>query len=603
MTLDRSRFDVVVAGGGLAGLTFALQVSRESPEAEVVVVERVRRPLPEACHKVGESSVELASHYYGQVLGLSDYLDTNHLPKNGLRFFSGDPAAPIARRPEIGPSELPRVPSYQLDRGRLENDLRSMVEAAGVTLLEGRSVRSVELSEAGAHHRATLDDGTVLEGRWLIDASGRQRLISKQLDLRRPSPIDASASWFRIASHVKPRHVVPAEGRRERAWHRRDIGDDRWLSTNHFCGQGYWVWIIPLRTGYTSIGIVADAEHHPAKTFNKAERARAWLAAHEPVLAAHLETHRFEDFRVVHDYSYLTRQMISPDRWACLGEAAAFLDPLYSLGGDFLAMSASYTARCVGDDMRGELDPAVVRELDAIYLLLLEDASRTLSRNGKIFPHGQLFGAKLLWDFFNYWSFMCAHFFQQVWREDAATLARFRELGLRFYDLNTTAQRVLEAWAALHPSSFSDGPKSFVGLPLPRSVFSDSHLALAESLDLEATFAKMEADLEVGRSLVSELLAHALRSVGSSRAHELGRRIGEGVGGTAVGGGRPGMSVPLGERFDMVDALPRRARRERFEPVARDLERAVGRLEGDAPLAELIALARRGSRSDAPPAE
>jgi len=589
---------VVVIGGGLAGLTFALQLSKEAPGARVAVVERTVRPLPDACHKVGESSVELASHYYANILGLADYLDEKHLPKNGLRFYSGDSRAPIAERPEIGPPEFPRVPSFQLDRGRIENDLRAMVEEAGVTLLEGRSVRACEIAEGEALHSATLDDGRELRGRWLVDASGRRRLISKKLDLRRPSPVQASASWFRVATHVKPRHIVPEASAKERAWHRRDIDDDRWLSTNHFCGQGYWVWTIPLATGYTSIGIVADHLHHPVKTFNKPERARAWLAEHEPVLAAHLESLAFEDFRVMHDYSYLTSKMVSTDRWACLGEAAAFLDPLYSLGGDFLAMSACYTTRCIVDDLRGELDPAVVGELDEIFRLLLRDSSRTLSHNGKIFPHGQLFGAKLLWDFFNYWSFMCAHFFQEVWREDAATLAKFRELALRFYDLNTTAQRILEAWAELMPEDHSDGPKSFIGLPLPRSVFSDSHLSLAERRDYDATFAKMEADLALGQEVVAELLAHALRSVGSAKAPELGRRVGEAIGGVEVSTERPAMELPLGERFEVVDALPRRDRRDRYEPAARDLERAVGRVEGDVPLSELLDLARSGAGAE-----
>ena len=55
----REQSDVIVCGGGLAGLTLAYQLRKENPEASVTVVERTTRPLPEACHKVGESSVEL----------------------------------------------------------------------------------------------------------------------------------------------------------------------------------------------------------------------------------------------------------------------------------------------------------------------------------------------------------------------------------------------------------------------------------------------------------------------------------------------------------------------------------------------------------------
>tara|TARA_B100001750_G_scaffold88879_4_gene70158 strand:- start:4659 stop:6467 length:1809 start_codon:yes stop_codon:yes gene_type:complete len=584
-------WDVVVCGGGLAGLTFALEVLRSAPEARVAVVERTRRPLPEACHKVGESSVELASHFFGERLGLTDYLSESHLHKNGLRFFSGDSRGPLHERPEIGPPEFPLVPSYQLDRGRLENDLRARVEQAGATLVEGHAVTSIALGDRGGH-QVSVDDGRTLVGRWVVDASGRKRILSKQLDLRLPSPARSSAAWFRIAGRVRPRDLVPDD---ERAWHQRDIADDRWLSTNHLMGRGYWVWLIPLSTGFTSVGIVADQTHHAIADFNKPERARAWLAAHEPELAAHLEDLSFEDFRTMPDYSYLTRQALSPDRWACIGEAASFIDPLYSLGGDFLSLSCCYTARCIADDLRGELDPEVVRELDAIYLLLLQDSSRTLSRNGAIFPHAQVLGAKLWWDFFNYWSFMCAHFFQEVWLQDAATLKRFRELGQRYYDLNTTAQRLLEAWAELEDEPFTNGHKKMVGLPLPRTVLSEAHQALGERLDLDATYAKMEADLEVGRELVGELLAHALRDLGEAKAAELGRRLGAAIGGREPEERQAGMPLVLGERFTRVDPLPRRERLEAYSRIARDLERALGRAEGDRPLGELLDRARVGA--------
>ena len=66
------RYDVVVAGGGLAGLCLALQLNALRPGARVLVVEKAEHPPPEAAHKVGESSVEVGSHYFEQVLGFSE---------------------------------------------------------------------------------------------------------------------------------------------------------------------------------------------------------------------------------------------------------------------------------------------------------------------------------------------------------------------------------------------------------------------------------------------------------------------------------------------------------------------------------------------------
>ena len=57
-------FDVVICGGGLSGLTLGLQLRQQLPELRVLTLERVPRPLPDGCHKVGESSVELGSWYF-----------------------------------------------------------------------------------------------------------------------------------------------------------------------------------------------------------------------------------------------------------------------------------------------------------------------------------------------------------------------------------------------------------------------------------------------------------------------------------------------------------------------------------------------------------
>ena len=62
--------DVIILGGGLAGLTLALQLHDRLPELDIVVLERATHPLPLAAHKVGESTVDVGAHYFGETLGL-----------------------------------------------------------------------------------------------------------------------------------------------------------------------------------------------------------------------------------------------------------------------------------------------------------------------------------------------------------------------------------------------------------------------------------------------------------------------------------------------------------------------------------------------------
>ena len=133
-------FDVVICGAGLAGLTLARQLRRELPEAKVTILETQRRPLPDACFKVGESTVELAAHYFDR-LGLWDYMRERQLLKWGIRFYPGGGDLPLHLRTEIGPIAEPPLKTYQVDRGRLETDLREMVEKDGVTLIEGANDR------------------------------------------------------------------------------------------------------------------------------------------------------------------------------------------------------------------------------------------------------------------------------------------------------------------------------------------------------------------------------------------------------------------------------------------------------------------------------
>src|SRR5258705_10983880 len=81
------RYDVAILGGGLAGLTLAIQLKRERPDTSVVVLEKREGPAPLAAFKVGESTVPSGAHYFAHIVGIEDHLNERHITKFGLRFW------------------------------------------------------------------------------------------------------------------------------------------------------------------------------------------------------------------------------------------------------------------------------------------------------------------------------------------------------------------------------------------------------------------------------------------------------------------------------------------------------------------------------------
>src|SRR5690349_18587535 len=176
--------DVTILGGGLAGLTLAIQLRNQFPRLGVRVLERRQHPVPLGAHKVGESSVEIGAHYFDTVLGLKEHLLSEQLKKFGFRFFFSDGRDDLDNVLELGASRYLSTPSYQLDRGVFENFLGGYVRELGVEFIDGAVVRSFEVGAGGGAHCVRYErngEQHEVRSRWLIDASGRAGLVKRKL--------------------------------------------------------------------------------------------------------------------------------------------------------------------------------------------------------------------------------------------------------------------------------------------------------------------------------------------------------------------------------------------------------------------------------------
>lgn len=344
--------DIAIIGGGLAGSLLARQLRRALPHLHIGLFEK----NVSTSFKVGESMVEIASNYLIRKLGLSGYLYDQQLPKNGLRFFfdTRDKDAELVQMSEIGSTALPFHPSFQLDRGRFEADLQRMNREEGVEVQLGASVQNISLcrgGQAGDEHslEVTTASGTSqCRCRWVIDASGRSSLIARQLDLRVPEGEHGLAAvWGRFCNVADLDSFGPDDFRRRVRY------SSRVLSTNHFCYPGYWIWFIPLGRGVTSVGVVTERSAVWDEGLRKQAGLIEFLREHQAVRSL-LSEATLIDIGAYRQLAHSTSRYFSGDRWGLTGEAAAFTDPFYSPGSDFIALQNDFLTDLIRRDLQGE---------------------------------------------------------------------------------------------------------------------------------------------------------------------------------------------------------------------------------------------------------
>jgi flavin-dependent dehydrogenase len=506
-----TRHDVVITGGGLAGLTLALQLKQTFAELDILVLERRTHPVPVATHKVGESTVEIGAHYFSQVLGLKAHLESSQLKKFGFRFFCSEGRRDIDRVTEIGASRFLSVPGYQIDRGIFENFLAEEAARRGVRFAGGALVRDIELAGLGQEHRVEWTvDGRRHEARsrWLVDACGRAGLIKKKLELAEPNAHDANAVWFRIGDRIRI-----DDWSDDPAWQARCDPPARWLSTNHLVGPGYWAWLIPLASGSHSVGIVADAAMHPLATMNTFDKAMEWLREHQPRLFDELDgkRHLLQDFAFFRNFSYGCKQVFSGQRWALTGEAGLFLDPFYSPGSDFIAIANTYITELIARDRAGRPIEAHARLYDQIFHSFYESTLALYAGQYPIFGDARVLPVKVIWDYTYYWGVLAQFFFQGR----IADLPAFSDLRVELAHcqrLNVEVQRLLREWCAAQDGGRDEDNASVMLDQASLPWFAALNKSLNDRLDDAAFRARIRASTRLMRTLAAEIAERAGRT-------------------------------------------------------------------------------------------
>jgi flavin-dependent dehydrogenase len=334
--------DVVVIGGGPAGSTAAILLARQG--YKVIALEKARHPR----FHIGESLLPMNLPVFER-LGVLDKVRALGVYKSGADFEAdndrGYSTYAFARAIGNSPPH-----AYQVWREDFDKMLYDHARESGADAREGQEVLDVEQSASRASIlRVRGEDGReyAIQARYVVDATGRDALLASKKKIRRKNREHQSAAIF---GHFHGAAVRPGE----------DAGN---ISIYRF-GHG-WMWMIPLPGGVMSVGAVCRPEYLKQRKGRTVEFLLETLRQN-PAAWARLETAALigDEVRVTGNYSYDSAHMGGPG-WVLVGDAFAFLDPVFS-SGVYLAMSGAEQAAQVVDEAlrKPRRETALLRKLE-----------------------------------------------------------------------------------------------------------------------------------------------------------------------------------------------------------------------------------------------
>ena len=370
--------DVLVMGGGATGQLAAAYLRMRFPNLKMAVVEGPHKNRP----IVGESFVEITVDFLLE-LGLGPYLIEKHYPKYGLTYyFKPDIDHPVDRTYIV--DEAPTVPpllSFQINRFTFDREVRERNLENGVQMIDG-TVAGVDISKSDGLHTVTVQDPAqqkyTLRARWLIDATGRNRVLSKLLQLHEKVNEQKNVFWFRLMN------FNPEILGRIRALKKQNRAFVPYFATHHFFGKGNWIWCIPMRSPENlpliSIGITYRKDIYPYGEVRTMEQFLECVGREHEVVVEVTRSGTVVDTNFYSSYMWECRQRYSPDGWYIIGDAGDTVDPLYSVGVALSSVQIRQIAAIIERELNGHDTYEFTKDLDTAITAFQRGVTRDTTR-------------------------------------------------------------------------------------------------------------------------------------------------------------------------------------------------------------------------------
>lgn len=327
-----SATDVAIIGGGPAGSALGCYLAQAG--ISNTIFDGAIHPRPH----VGESLVTSTTRVFKDIDFLKVMEREGFVHKYGAAWHAPGRSAEFSIRfrefPQVG---VDQQYTYHVDRSKFDLLLLKHAEQAGSKICQGVSVREVLFDGDRACGVSAEVAGQVINisSRVVVDASGRKTLLGRQLNIKKNDPL-----FNQFAVHAWYRDVNRGQGESADYIHIYFLPVERG-----------WAWQIPISENVTSIGIVAEREVFRESRLDQ----KGWFASHladTPDLArAMASAKRINAFKSEGDYSYCMDRFCG-DGWLLIGDAARFVDPIFSSGVSVALTSAKFASEKIVEAFR-----------------------------------------------------------------------------------------------------------------------------------------------------------------------------------------------------------------------------------------------------------